>query len=672
VTRQAADAARLDRPELATVCVTDLHVANLLDDIEHHIQSSTALAPSIATLTPEDQQGEQRLREQAARQGARLPLEQLALSAFEQEALVLCAAAEIDRRYERIFAYIHDDPRRIHPTIELAASLSARSLADQIERRLHLGRFGRLRRAGLIETFGDSTTELRTNLRLAAGVLEFLTGAASLAESWRDPAEISSTVEEPSARETGSCARLARALAERTVNLIGLWGRSAADAGLAVAQLADMPARQLLLDGPPPRTQVLASAALGAVLLVNVDSFANPERAAFVDQLVDALASSGVPCILTGAAPWRPTALLARRQYAELELGAADIATRAAEWRLRLPEADARRLDDLAGRFHLSSQEVRAAANLARLQARIDSNGTPIRVEDRLDAACAAVTRKHAGKLLQLVRPRRTPNDLILAPELHRHVLEISRFTRALPRVSETWGFGQRGNGASGIKALFTGDPGTGKTLAAEVIAGMLNVSLLKINIAQTVSKWLGETSKNLDEAFDEAEASHAVLFIDEADALCGKRGEVRHGVDRYANIEVSHLLQRLESHNGLVILASNLKENIDPAFLRRFHVVVNFPRPAEPERRRLWQHAFPPAAPLAADVDLNALARFDMTGAGIVGAARTAALLAAERIPEAIRMLDVVQGVVRQYRREGRMLTRGELGAYAALVQET
>ena len=140
------------------------------------------------------------------------------------------------------------------------------------------------------------------------------------------------------------------------------------------------------------------------------------------------------------------------------------------------------------------------------------------------------------------MRPRRGHDDLILAPELHRQIVEISTFTRALPRVAEIWGFGKRTNGSAGIKAMFTGDPGTGKTLAAEVIANTLAVPLLRVNIAQTVSKWIGETSKNLDEAFDEAEVSHAVLFIDEADALCGKRGEVRHGSDRYANIEVSHL----------------------------------------------------------------------------------------------------------------------------------
>jgi SpoVK/Ycf46/Vps4 family AAA+-type ATPase len=207
--------------------------------------------------------------------------------------------------------------------------------------------------------------------------------------------------------------------------------------------------------------------------------------------------------------------------------------------------------------------------------------------------------------------------------------------------------------------------------LAAEVIARQLGTPLLKINIAETVSKWVGETEKNLDAAFREALAGHAVLFFDEADALFGKRGEVKHGVDRYANLEVSHLLQRLEDHDGLVILASNLKENIDPAFTRRFHVVIHFPRPEESDRRRIWRIAFPPQAPLDEQVDLAALARLDMTGAAIVGSARTAALLAADAGAETITMAHVIRGVARQFRREARILSTADLGPYASLLQE-
>ena len=183
-----------------------------------------------------------------------------------------------------------------------------------------------------------------------------------------------------------------------------------------------------------------------------------------------------------------------------------------------------------------------------------------------------------------MIKPKRGPDDLILPKALHRQVFEVAQFHRHGRASPKAGGSGRLITGEGGIKALFTGDSGTGKTLAAEVIAGQLRMTLLKIDLSRIVSKWVGETEKHLEQAFREGEDSHAILFFDEADALFGKRGEVRHGVDRYANMEVSYLLQRIESYGGLVILASNLRENIDQAFTRRFQIVLNFPRP-EPAR---------------------------------------------------------------------------------------
>lgn len=203
------------------------------------------------------------------------------------------------------------------------------------------------------------------------------------------------------------------------------------------------------------------------------------------------------------------------------------------------------------------------------------------------------------------------------------------------------------------------------------MIASKLGLPLLKVDLARVVSKWVGETEKNLESVFREAEESQAVLFFDEADALFGKRGEVQHGTDRYANLEVSYLLQKLEEHYGLLILASNLRDQIDAAFTRRFHIAVHFPRPAQPERLRIWEIAFPPSAPLDPEVNLPALARLDMTGAGIVSVARTAALLAADAGAPSITMSHVVRATARQYRREARLLTPSELGAYAPLLKE-
>jgi SpoVK/Ycf46/Vps4 family AAA+-type ATPase len=243
--------------------------------------------------------------------------------------------------------------------------------------------------------------------------------------------------------------------------------------------------------------------------------------------------------------------------------------------------------------------------------------------------------------------------------------MEIAHDARALPRVMNDWGFAQRVTGG-GIKALFTGDSGTGKTLAAEVVAAELGLPLLRVDLARVVSKWIGETEKNLDQAFEEALGSHAVLFFDEAEALFGARGEVRHGTDRYANLEVSYLLQRLESHPGVVILASNLRDKIDVAFMRRFQVVVGFPRPSERERLRMWMLALAPPLPVGDDIDLALFARLDLTGAGVVSAVQSAALFAA-RHDEPIGMAQLVRGVVRQFQREGRVLTARELGAHAA-----
>ena len=262
-----------------------------------------------------------------------------------------------------------------------------------------------------------------------------------------------------------------------------------------------------------------------------------------------------------------------------------------------------------------------------------------------------------------LVEPRRGPDDLVLPAQLHRQVLEIADFFVAAPEVDERWGFGRLNAAPGALKAMFTGGPGTGKTLAAEVVAWQLGRQLMKVDLAQVVSKWVGETEKNLQAVFDTAENAAAVLFFDEADTLFGKRGEVRHGTDRYANLEVGYLLQRIETYRGLVVLASNLRDEIDPAFLRRFQILLHFPRPAEAERRRLWQLAFANAQGLPADLDWDALVRLDLTGAGIVGSARLAGLLAAAEGANRPTMEHLREAITRQFRQEARLL-RGAGGA--------
>jgi SpoVK/Ycf46/Vps4 family AAA+-type ATPase len=303
-----------------------------------------------------------------------------------------------------------------------------------------------------------------------------------------------------------------------------------------------------------------------------------------------------------------------------------------------------------------------AARRAAGVQARMKQNGNACSITEQLGEVCGLVTQTQAGRFTRQITPRRGPQDLVLPAETHRQVMEIASFYQALSHVNQHWGFGQLTTGAGGLKALFAGDSGTGKNLAAEVIAGQVDLPLLQIDLSQLVSKWVGETEKNIDTAFREAETRHAMLFFDEADTLFGKRGEIQRGSDRYANLEVGYLLQRLDQFAGLVVLASNLEEEIDDAFTRRFQVVLRFPRPAEAERLRLWNMGFPASAPLDPSVNLSSLVHLDLTGAGIFNACHTAGLLAANERSETIRRDHIVEGIARQFHRESRILGPSEL----------
>ena len=698
VERQGKAAARLFRPDITPLCVTEEQVQTLLDDMDGLLDSPIA-ARAPASLTPEEEAAEDKLRRRCAATQTILPLDRLTqsldLSAFEQESVLLCAAVELDRSYERVYAYILDELNRRYPCVELLSSLTAVNLAERCARRQALGRHGKLRRTAVLQAYGEPVTELRQELRIAPGLFASLTGAGDMTSLFRDRAEVAipsrlDAVDLPAAIDPAIIERSGQALRERRVATLGVWGPphgGQSEVAVAIAVAAALPLRRLtftetLGQGVAHERSVIESiqtaAALNAILWIDTEPLTEPSGEnlrSFGSALADHLAASPIPIILTGVRPWRPTALLGARAYAELELEAPSYAERQTMWERALPDVSKDQRDDLATRFRIQNSELRAIAQVARTQAWLAGNGLSSPISDQLETACAAVTRKHGHQFATVINPRRGPDDLILPEALHSQVIEVAQFFKAWPRVAEGWGFGRLVTGLGGIRALFTGDSGTGKTLSAEVIAGQLRMPLLKIDLSRIVSKWVGETEKHLEQAFREAEDSHAVLFFDEADALFGKRGEVRHGVDRYANMEVSYLLQRLEAYYGLVILASNLRDNIDHAFIRRFQIVLHFTRPEPAERRRIWELAIPKTAPLEEGIDFDLLARLDLTGAGIVGAVQTAALLASEAEAETgnavITKSHLVRAIARQYRREARLLTSSELGPYAPLLQE-
>ncbi|MBN3945417.1 MAG: ATP-binding protein [Nostoc sp. NMS7] len=252
------------------------------------------------------------------------------------------------------------------------------------------------------------------------------------------------------------------------------------------------------------------------------------------------------------------------------------------------------------------------------------------KIQNRLWSACLASTRPQLDTLAQRLDPKATWDDIVLAPEETNLLHQIADQIRQRSQVYQNWGFDKRMNRGMGISALFAGESGTGKTMAAEVIANDLQLNLYRIDLSAVVNKYIGETEKNLRRLFDAAEDGGAILFFDEADALFGKRSEVKDSHDRHANIEVNYLLQRLEAYRGLAILATNLKSSLDHAFMRRLGFIVNFSFPGVAERQVMWEKVFPPETPTE-DLDFNRLARLNLTGASIHNVALNAAFLAAQ-----------------------------------------
>ena len=270
-------------------------------------------------------------------------------------------------------------------------------------------------------------------------------------------------------------------------------------------------------------------------------------------------------------------------------------------------------------------------------------------------------------RLTTRIRPRRTWDDLVLPQYEFDRVQMVAARYRNRDVVMDEWGF--KPIPSAGVVAMFTGPPGTGKTMSAEVIASDLKLDLFKVNLATMVSKFIGETEKNLEELFEAADTGNVVLLFDEADSIFGKRSEVSNSNDRYANLEVSYLLQRIERFDGLVILTTNLKSNVDAAFLRRINLTVDFQTPNLVERQRLWSRVIPEVAPRS-DLDLEFLSKFKITGADIRSVALTAAFRAADAgVP--ISMKEMVLALLDEYRKQGRVVETSSFGQYSNFLPE-
>lgn len=350
---------------------------------------------------------------------------------------------------------------------------------------------------------------------------------------------------------------------------------------------------------------------------------------------------------------------------------ATDIRQRRELWRRALGDSAEQGplILELSGKFRLEEGQIIRALGLARDRTTLRDGTVPTAIE--LIAACREVSRPQLANLATPVAPAFSWDDLILPEDSLAQLRELVYRVNFSAGVLGEWGFDRKLPNRRGTSALFVGPSGAGKTMAAQIVAGALGLDLYRIDLSSVVSKYVGETEKKLATIFEQAESSNAILFFDEADALFGKRSEVRDAQDRFANIEISYLLQRMEEYDGVAVLASNRRGDIDEAFTRRLDFAIPFPEPGPEERRKIWAGIFPPEAPLADDLDLEFMAqRFRITGGNIRNIALAAAFLARASSSQ-IAMEHLIRAAQREYQKAGRLCSEDEFGPYYGLLQE-
>jgi hypothetical protein len=595
------------------------------------------------------------------------------LTDAELDVVVVGAAAQLDGSYVRLFRELGDGPSAGDPTAGLVLELVFDGLEARIDGRALLAAVeAPLRAHALVGLLDPGAPLLARGVRTAEPVVDMLAGTFPAVTAERSGAlgelGLDAALRQRLERAAAWLAGGGRCLVLRGPRGAGKRSIAAAVASeLGLPLLARDVAAPVAADDLAVGTALRRDAALtGAALYVTGVDAARPEAAAWA--LAHELAIAPQPVIIGACAGWPTVADWPSAALVAIDVGVPPLRVRQALWRARLREAGEpkARAGDLANAFALTPGGIARAAEHARhLAAAGETDGATVH------AAARAVSSSGMHGLAARLEAGAGWQDLVLAPRALRALRELCATVRHRPLVQGRWGFDGPGLGRPGLTALFAGPSGTGKTMAAAVVAADLGLDAFRIDLARVVSKYIGETEKQLEALFAAAEASNAILLFDEAEALFGKRTRTRDAHDRYANIEIAYLLQRVERHPGVVLLTTNRKEDLDEAFARRIDCLVEFPMPDAAARERLWRRSLPASAPLGDDADLELLARgFELAGGGIRNAALTAAFLAAEA-GGPIGMRHLVAGVARELAKVGQVPTQGELGRWYELLRE-
>jgi len=628
---------------------------------------------------------------------------EFSLSPVEQDILLVAVAPEIDLKYETLYAYLNNDVTRKWPTRDLALRVLALD-ANQINSvRRCLTNEATLFSKGLIQEIPSAAERpswLASGFSVTPSVLHYLSGIECL------DSRLSLTMEQriaPLAWEEIPISAAQRLTMSRIVNLalrdkafplLVFSGRDGSGRGLAAEAVChelgiilvrvDLSALRASAEGFEKHVgRVLLQQRLqnAGLYLERTEAFFDQQGQLLPDAraVIKSLTQSKWPIFIASDTSTRLQELLAGQRALFVHFDDPDYNFRLRLWKKALGRINAistAELEVLADSFVLTPGQITAAVTAAvddhtlRADTIAAPSDAPAVSVESLFAAARSQSDQSVGNLAVKVRTIHTWEDLVLPAGTLGRLKEITSAIKHRHVVYSDWGFEKRIASGLGLKALFAGRSGTGKTMAAGVIARELGLDAYKIDLSAIVSKYIGETEKNLDRIFRAAQSSNAILFFDEADALFGKRSEVKDAHDRYANIEVAYLLQKIEEYEGVVILASNLSKNIDEAFSRRMHYTVEFPLPDDGLRERLWRGMFPPQVPLDQNVDFQFLAKqFAITGGDIRNVALDAAFMAAQD-GQLLTMKHLIKAMARQFTKQGRVPSPADFKQYHFMIE--
>ena len=624
------------------------------------------------------------------------------LSHFEIDALLIAAAPQVDLKYERLYAYLQDDVTQKRPAVRLILDLLCGSFADEVAARAYFSSQAALWRYQLLQwvetTHEKAASFLARPIRADERIVQFLLGNAQVDARLSFVQVLSGQPDEAAAPapqvQSNGCLSLTRDYLEKKLPEPGklvyfLHGPDPVERRAAAAAMSrEFGLPLLLVDieallnaGLPVETALQLAFREGllqpaAVYVEPCDRLlAEDEKTLYARKvLFKTIAELGWLTFLAGAAMLPPPEDFVRQHiFIHLEFPATTCGRRQQLWETWLGNGSAAVAPaELANKFRFNAGQIQQAFYTAKnLAIARDGANYGITASD-LYQACRLLSNQKLGQYAQKITPKFAWDDLILPADRKAQLREICQWVKYHHVVFGEWGFDRKLSLGKGLNILFAGPSGTGKTMAAEIIAGALGLELYKIDLSVVVSKYIGETEKNLSRIFTEAATSNAILFFDEADALFGKRSEVKDAHDRYANIEINYLLMKLEEHEGIVILATNMQKNLDEAFQRRLHFAVEFPFPDEDHRRRIWRSVFPAEAPTSADIELPFLARrFKLSGGSIKNIAINAAFLAAQN-SGTIGMEHVILATKREFQKLGKQCVKSDFEQYYDLVKNS